>query len=216
MLLIIPSAPRPRTGSRRRTSRSRDFVVTLIELPLVLPPAVAGIGLLAAFGRLGLLGGTFEALGIDVAFNKVGRGPRRHLRRQPVLRPHGRLGARGDRPDAPRRRPDARCRAGTRLLPRRAAARGRRARRRRGARLRARDRRVRRHDHVRRLAPGRDPDALARDLRAVRPRLQRRARDQRRARAHQRGDPPLRQAPDPMALSVTSPIPFAASTRPSS
>jgi molybdate transport system permease protein len=54
-----------------RSSRSRDFVVTLIELPLVLPPAVAGIGLLAAFGRLGLLGGTFEFLGINVAFNKA-------------------------------------------------------------------------------------------------------------------------------------------------
>jgi len=54
-----------------RTSRSRDFVVTLIELPLVLPPAVAGIGLLAAFGRLGLLGGTFDALGVDIAFTKV-------------------------------------------------------------------------------------------------------------------------------------------------
>ena len=34
-----------------RASRLRDVVVTLIELPLVLPPAVAGIGLLAAFGR---------------------------------------------------------------------------------------------------------------------------------------------------------------------
>ena len=92
--------------------------------------------------------------------------------------------------------------ARARLLPRRAAARARRPRRRCGPRLRARDRRVRRHDHVRRLAPGRDADALARDLRAVRPRLQRGSRDQRRARAHQRPDPPLRQAPDPMALSV--------------
>jgi molybdate transport system permease protein len=54
-----------------RTSRFRDLVVTLIELPLVLPPAVAGIGLLAAFGRLGLLGGTFDALGLDIAFTKV-------------------------------------------------------------------------------------------------------------------------------------------------
>jgi molybdate transport system permease protein len=35
--------------------RGRDLLVTLVELPLVLPPAVAGLGLLAAFGRAGLL-----------------------------------------------------------------------------------------------------------------------------------------------------------------
>ena len=39
-----------------RRFRGRAFVVTLVELPLVLPPAVAGIGLLALFGRSGLLG----------------------------------------------------------------------------------------------------------------------------------------------------------------
>ncbi|MGH3001706.1 MAG: molybdate ABC transporter permease subunit [Gaiellaceae bacterium] len=33
----------------------RSVLLTLVELPLVLPPAVAGIGLLAAFGRTGLL-----------------------------------------------------------------------------------------------------------------------------------------------------------------
>ena len=49
----------------------RDVLVTLVELPLVLPPAVAGIGLLVAFGRAGLLGGTMDALGIDIAFTKV-------------------------------------------------------------------------------------------------------------------------------------------------
>jgi molybdate transport system permease protein len=38
-----------------RTFRGRELVVTLIELPLVLPPAVAGIGLLAAVGPRGLL-----------------------------------------------------------------------------------------------------------------------------------------------------------------
>ena len=54
-----------------REFRGRTLLVTLVELPLVLPPAVAGIGLLAAFGRLGLLGGTMEALGIDVAFTKT-------------------------------------------------------------------------------------------------------------------------------------------------
>jgi molybdate transport system permease protein len=39
-----------------RRFRGRELVVTLVELPLVLPPAVAGLGLLAAFGRAGLLG----------------------------------------------------------------------------------------------------------------------------------------------------------------
>ena len=40
-------------ASRRFPGRS--IVVTAIELPLVLPPAVAGIGLLVAFGRAGLI-----------------------------------------------------------------------------------------------------------------------------------------------------------------
>jgi molybdate transport system permease protein len=35
--------------------RGRNVLLTVVELPLVLPPAVAGIGLLAAFGRTGLL-----------------------------------------------------------------------------------------------------------------------------------------------------------------
>ena len=43
-----------------RTFRGKALVVTLIELPLVLPPAVAGIGLLAAFGPDGLLGRNFK------------------------------------------------------------------------------------------------------------------------------------------------------------
>ncbi|MFZ0043336.1 MAG: ABC transporter permease subunit [Solirubrobacteraceae bacterium] len=49
----------------------RDVVITLIELPLVMPPAVAGLGLLVAFGTLGLLGGTLSALGIDLAFTQA-------------------------------------------------------------------------------------------------------------------------------------------------
>lgn len=35
--------------------RGRNVLLTVVELPLVLPPAVAGIGLLATFGRTGLL-----------------------------------------------------------------------------------------------------------------------------------------------------------------
>jgi molybdate transport system permease protein len=46
------------------------LAVTLVELPLVLPPAVAGIGLLAAFGRFGLLGSSLHALGITLPFTQ--------------------------------------------------------------------------------------------------------------------------------------------------
>lgn len=40
----------------RRRFPGHALLVSLIELPIVLPPAVAGIGLLVAFGRFGLLG----------------------------------------------------------------------------------------------------------------------------------------------------------------
>jgi molybdate transport system permease protein len=55
----------------RRRFRGRALVITLVEVPLVLPPAVAGLALLVAFGRLGLLGGTLSALGIDLAFSQA-------------------------------------------------------------------------------------------------------------------------------------------------
>ena len=48
--------------------RGKTLLVTLFELPLVLPPAVAGLGLFAAFGRTGLLGGQLDALGIQLPF----------------------------------------------------------------------------------------------------------------------------------------------------
>ena len=46
----------------------RVLLVTLVELPLVLPPAVAGVGLFAAFGRSGLLGSTLDAFGLQIPF----------------------------------------------------------------------------------------------------------------------------------------------------
>ena len=54
-----------------RSFRGRALVVTLVELPLVLPPAVAGIGLLAAFGRAGLLGGGLDILGVTISFTQT-------------------------------------------------------------------------------------------------------------------------------------------------
>jgi len=59
-----------------RRFRGRGVLVTLVELPLVLPPAVAGLGLLAAFGRMGLLhtGLPFTQAAVVVAVAFVG-GP---------------------------------------------------------------------------------------------------------------------------------------------
>jgi molybdate transport system permease protein len=51
--------------------RGRGVLVTLVELPLVLPPAVAGIALLALFGRRGLLGETLDAFGIQIPLTQA-------------------------------------------------------------------------------------------------------------------------------------------------
>ena len=52
----------------RRSFRGAGLIDTLIDLPLVLPPAVAGIALLFTFGRNGLLGGLIDDAGVAVAF----------------------------------------------------------------------------------------------------------------------------------------------------
>ena len=71
MLLIVVLGTPAAYWISSRTGALRDVLVTLVELPLVLPPAVAGVGLLVAFGRFGLLGGAVEAVGVDIAFTKV-------------------------------------------------------------------------------------------------------------------------------------------------
>jgi len=50
----------------------RSLLITLVELPLVVPPAVAGIGLLAALGPDGLLGGALDEAGMRLAFETAG------------------------------------------------------------------------------------------------------------------------------------------------
>src|SRR6185312_14644472 len=54
----------------RHHFRGRALLITLVELPLVLPPAVAGIGLLAAFGAGGLLGNNLADAGIVLPFTE--------------------------------------------------------------------------------------------------------------------------------------------------
>ena len=55
-----------------REFRGKALVTTAIELPLVLPPAVAGIGLLAAFGPKGIFGSALEGAGIELVLQTAG------------------------------------------------------------------------------------------------------------------------------------------------
>src|SRR5690242_9736323 len=55
-----------------REFRGKALVTTAIELPLVLPPAVAGIGLLAAFGPKGIFGSALDDAGIELVLQTAG------------------------------------------------------------------------------------------------------------------------------------------------
>jgi len=55
-----------------RSFPGRAVLVTVVELPLVLPPAVAGIGLLAALGPKGILGPALADSGIQLVLQTAG------------------------------------------------------------------------------------------------------------------------------------------------
>jgi len=55
----------------RRSFRGKAIAETLVDLPIVLPPTVAGLALLLAFGRRGVAGPTLELLGITVPFTML-------------------------------------------------------------------------------------------------------------------------------------------------
>jgi molybdate transport system permease protein len=55
----------------RYSFRGRDLLDTLVDLPITIPPVVAGVALLLAFGRRGLLGRHLEAFGAVIPFTTV-------------------------------------------------------------------------------------------------------------------------------------------------
>jgi molybdate transport system permease protein len=55
----------------QRRFRFYRLVDTLIDLPTVLPPAVAGVALLTAFGRRGLFGPWLDSLGVNIPFTVI-------------------------------------------------------------------------------------------------------------------------------------------------
>jgi molybdate transport system permease protein len=55
----------------RRRFPGRDWLDTLVDLPIMVPPVVCGVALLLAFGRRGLIGQGFEALGVHIPFSTL-------------------------------------------------------------------------------------------------------------------------------------------------
>ncbi len=66
-LVVLLGTPLAWTLARSRTRLARA-VETLVELPIVVPPAVAGVALLLAFGRRGLFSGVLYPEGSSLAF----------------------------------------------------------------------------------------------------------------------------------------------------
>jgi molybdate transport system permease protein len=65
-IIVLVGTPAAYALATRRF-RGRALVTTLLELPIVLPPAAAGIGLLAALGPNGILGGAHLHLVLETA-----------------------------------------------------------------------------------------------------------------------------------------------------
>ena len=58
-----------RLHPRAQQFPGRSLVDAIVDLPIVVPPAVAGLALLLAFGRNGTFGPLFSALGIQLSFS---------------------------------------------------------------------------------------------------------------------------------------------------
>ena len=55
----------------RRQFRGKGWLEAIVDLPIVLPPSVAGLALLLVFGRRGLLSAPLDVLGIAIPFTTI-------------------------------------------------------------------------------------------------------------------------------------------------
>jgi len=69
-LTIALATPLAHVLARRRF-RGASVIETIVDLPIVLPPSVAGLALLLALGRRGVLGEPLAQLGIEMPFTTV-------------------------------------------------------------------------------------------------------------------------------------------------
>jgi molybdate transport system permease protein len=70
VITIVLGTPLAYSLARRKVP-ARSVVETLLDLPIVLPPAVAGLALLLTFGRRGFFGPLLETLGVSIPFTIV-------------------------------------------------------------------------------------------------------------------------------------------------
>src|SRR5262245_53661024 len=71
VLVVLLGTPLAYLLAMRRM-RGQRVVEVLVMLPMVLPPTGAGLALLMAFGRMGLLGRSLSAFGITLPFTTLG------------------------------------------------------------------------------------------------------------------------------------------------
>lgn len=70
LIVIVLGTPVAYINARCRYP-GKKVIETITDLPVVLPPAVAGLALLMAFGRRGLVGQYLDMMGIDIAFTTI-------------------------------------------------------------------------------------------------------------------------------------------------
>ena len=70
MIVVILGTPLAYVNARFRYP-GKEIADSAIDLPVIMPPAVAGIALLMAFGRMGIVGQHLNAMGISIAFTTL-------------------------------------------------------------------------------------------------------------------------------------------------
>ena len=70
VLTVALGAPFAYVLARRRF-RGSALLETVVDLPIVLPPSVAGLALLLVFGRRGLVGSSLEVIGLTIPFTTI-------------------------------------------------------------------------------------------------------------------------------------------------
>ena len=70
VLTVALGAPLAYVLARRRF-RGSALLETVVDLPIVLPPSVAGLALLLVFGRRGLVGSSLEVIGVTIPFTTI-------------------------------------------------------------------------------------------------------------------------------------------------